>query len=138
MTSSKKMETRRILLVTMYFDICDAYNLYAFLPHCAMAIWDKAQSDTLRENTAVDAACFAVAQKMADTSIFTITDLSEVFSASEEDIRTTEKELLATSLILPDLRPDRHLIKRLSSIDATLHDHMKRFFNLSLFGKRVR
>lgn len=130
----KKMNTRRVVLVTFYFELCDSYRLYAFLPHCAMVLWEEAQR-TGQSHRAIDAACFLVAQKMMDTSVFKIGDIADVFSAREDDVREGEKQIFLSSFALR-LRPDRGLFARLSTIDPSLHEHVKRFFNLALIGTR--
>ena len=129
------MECRRALLATFYFDLCDSYNLYRFLPHCAMVLWEAEQKvDSGACNKAIDGACFMVAQKMADVTVFSVTNISDIFSANEEDVRHVEKKVFRSSVMISTLRPDRCLFSRLTTVDESLHEHMKTFFNMTLVG----
>lgn len=131
------MENRRVMLSTFYFDVCVDYNLYRFLPHCAMALWECAQHITPPvSNRTLDASCFLVAQKMVDTSVFKVADISDIFSANENEVRQFESKVFTSSIaILTGLRPDRALFEHLRGMNSELHEHTKTFFNMSLIGE---
>lgn len=131
---------RRVLLATAYFDLCATYNLYPYLPHCAMALWERSQDrQASGTNRAVDAACFLVAQKTIDTLVLTISDVSDIFSVNEEEVLRLEQETFGISMTMStELRPDCALIDRLRSLDASLQEHMKTFFNIALIGARLQ
>ena len=127
------------MLSTLYFDICMNYNLYRFLPHCAMALWECAQHITpAAENRTLDASCFLVAQKMVDTSVFKVADISDIFSANEDEVRRFESKVFSSSIAISmELRPDRVFFEHLRGMKSELHEHMKTFFNMSLIGEFV-
>lgn len=134
------MATRNVVLATFYFDLCESYSLYTFLPHCAMVLWEAAQKKVppCGPNRAVDAVCFMLAQKMTDTTVFTICDLADVFLAKEEDVRACERRMLTLCILLPTIRPDRTFFARLVTLDPALHDLVKQFFHLALIGTIVQ
>jgi hypothetical protein len=131
------MDTRRVILSTFYFDLCVNYKLYRFLPHCAMALWESAQHiRPTVSNRTLDASCFLVAQKMVDTSVFKVVDISDIFCANEDEVRQFESKVFKASVaISTGLRPDRVLFELLGGVKSELHEHMKTFFNMSLIGE---
>ena len=130
---------RRVVLSQFYFDLCESYRLFKYLPHCAMRLWDEAQAkgNLSRSQAAIDAACFLIAQKLCDTSVFNVQDIAEVFGASEDEVGRTERALLSAAINLPTLRPDLALAQYTSTLSPEVCREMPRFFNLTLIGARA-
>jgi hypothetical protein len=137
---AKKMEAaRRTQLATYYFDLCESYRLFMFIPHDALALWNGAQNLAPflhLSPIAVDAACFLVAQKLCDTTAFQIADLADIFGCGETALRAAEKQVFVNLFMQTSLRVDRLLHKALRTTEIHLHEDVHRFFHLSVVGAR--
>ena len=100
---------QRALVLQFYYDIAAAYKLSEHVPWCAISIWDGYRKGSISHA----AAALLIGQKWADTVMFPIRDLSDLFGVPEAKVAAAEVELLETFLSVKTLRRDRVLARRL-------------------------
>ena len=85
--------SRRRIVLQFYFDLCEDYAMYRFLPHIAMSIYDGLHSidalGTFDERVRA-AAFFMIAQKNIDKHIVNKADLADACVCRSEEITRCE------------------------------------------------
>ena len=125
---------QRALVLQFYYDIAAAYKLSEHVPWCAISIWDGYRKGSISHA----AAALLIGQKWADTVMFPIRDLSDLFGVPEAKVAAAEVELLETFLSVKTLRRDRVLARRLLCAAPDNRQRIGQFFNMSALGARAR
>lgn len=123
----------RASLIQFFFDLCDDYNIYAFLPHRAAELYDATSNDG-HEIRCHGATCFLLAQKAIDVSFVSLRDLAAGFRTEEDKIRQMERRLMLTLFAMAPMPPELRF-ESIVPVDLTAHqrDNAFRFFHLSVF-----
>ena len=138
MSSSREADvdgTQRRIVVRFYFDILKDYsNLYEFVPHNAMVMYDAFVVDFASSPRAFSAACFALAQKTLDVQVISIPDMVELFGTTGAEIVRVENDVFARLAAAPlPLMPETSLLELLRRDPTLDRANVVRFFNLALF-----
>ena len=128
-----RISMARASLIQFYFDLCEDYKVYAFLPHRAAELYDLS-SNNGHELRSHGATCFALAQKSIDVTHISRQDLAVAFGTDQDKIRRMEHELMPIFFVTSPMPPE-HKFEQNIPADLTPHerDNAIRFFHLSVF-----